>query len=162
MSVFCSIGGVVMDFGLFVMSAAIVCFITLPLVVHMLKNGSLEAKSDRIKREALEAGRVTDAKCIWYRDHRYATEDNGKIYNGGSVGVYEYVIDGVRYSKKLSSKLSSPPGSLKVYWPAGSPKKAVLESELVNGAKMNLIYVLPVILLFVVYAILVNTLGGGM
>lgn len=161
MSVFCTIGGVVMEFGLFVMSGAIVGFVTLPLVVWLLKNGKLEPKSSRIKREAREAGRVTEATCSRYKPYKYNSEDIGTTHSGGSIGVYEYVINGRKYSKKFCCKLSSPPESMRVYWEAGKPNKAILEGELINGVKLNLVYVMPVVLLFVVYAILVNTLGGG-
>ena len=111
----------------------------------------LETKSDKIVREAKEAGRVVlanlthsrflvgdpSAKEWRERHHKYRVH-------------YEYEVGGKKYSY-CRTFMSEPPETLTLYYPENKPQKAIAEGEYLPGTKYIAICSIPLVMAVILY-----------
>ena len=117
----------------------------------------LETKSDKIVREAKEAGRVVTATL---ESSRFLVGDpTAKEWRQRRNKYrvrYKYEVDGRQYTYRRTI-MNEPPETLTLYYPENKPQKAIVEGEYILGLKYCIICSIP----FIVAVILHNTVFKG-
>ena len=138
--------------------------IWLDINIKVFKNfykNNYKTKADKFREKARAKGNYVVGREIKSKYYSSWRDDNGKYYEDKYKVIYEYIVNGKTYKKKLYYKNSNYPREQNIYYKTGNPRNSIAETERKYGLIYTMLLLCPFLSVFIgipILAMIITTL----
>lgn len=92
-----------------------------------------KTKSEKFRKKAKDKGNYVIGREVKSKYYSSWRDNDGNYHEGYYKVIYEYVVNGKKYKKKLRYKDNRYPLEQNIYYKAENPRKSIAEKERKNG-----------------------------